>query len=556
MSENEVDKKRVVIGPQEGPQTDFLANESDICLYGGAAGGGKSYAILIDPLRHINVPNFNCTIFRKTSPQIRNAGGLWDTSVELYNDLNCKPTESRLLWKFDCNGIEGKSEVRFGHLEYEQDKYNYDGSQICMIGYDELQHFSETQFFYMLSRNRSTCGVTPYVRATCNPDADSWLRKFIDWYIGKDGLPILERSGVERYFMRVDGMVKWGNSKSELLKANDEFVKEYKEIQSKYKKAVRNISDIGTINSIKVKYVKKADKAKEMAMSGIKSFTFIASNVTDNKILLTTNPGYLANLKSLPLVERERLLKGNWNIRLESGKFFNKDWFDIVNADEIPSVDMGESDVKEVRYWDFAATAPSGRNKDPDYTAGIKMRKIGSNYYIISVIRERLNPAELEKLFLETSMSDKQVADDLGIEYMVRWEEEGGASGKNETYRLKTLLAGFNSNGVPTAGKGKELRAKPLAVQAEIGNVKLMKAEWNDILLGELHMFGDIGIKNSHDDQVDACSGAFNQLCSIYIHPTIHGEETKEYIPEEERALKRLEHYKSIEEDFLNGDDF
>jgi len=70
----------IKLAPQKGPQTDFLSSEADIAIYGGSAGGGKSYALLLEPLRYIEHGRFNCTIFRRTSPMIRNAGGLWDSN--------------------------------------------------------------------------------------------------------------------------------------------------------------------------------------------------------------------------------------------------------------------------------------------------------------------------------------------------------------------------------------------------------------------------------------------------------------------------------------------
>jgi hypothetical protein len=74
--------------------------------------------------------------------------------------------------------------------------YDWQGAQIPLICFDELTHFRAHQFFYMVSRNRSTCGVRPYIRATCNPDADSWVANFLAWWIDPEtGFPIPERAG-------------------------------------------------------------------------------------------------------------------------------------------------------------------------------------------------------------------------------------------------------------------------------------------------------------------------------------------------------------------------
>lgn len=70
----------------------------------------------------------------------------------------------------------------------------------------------------MMSRNRSTCGVRPYIRATCNPDADSWVAELIAWWIDQDtGYPIPERSGRIRYFIRYDDKMIWGDTRQELV---------------------------------------------------------------------------------------------------------------------------------------------------------------------------------------------------------------------------------------------------------------------------------------------------------------------------------------------------
>jgi len=70
----------------------------------------------------------------------------------------------------------------------------------------------------MVSRNRSTCGVKPYIRATCNPDADSWVADFLAWWIDPEsGLPIAERAGVLRHYIRVAETIMWADRPEELM---------------------------------------------------------------------------------------------------------------------------------------------------------------------------------------------------------------------------------------------------------------------------------------------------------------------------------------------------
>jgi hypothetical protein len=267
------------IKPQPGPQTRFLATKADVAIYGGAAGGGKSWALLMEALRHTYNKDFGAVIFRRTYVQIKNEGGLWDESIKIYPLTGAKPRENDLYWRFPSGAA-----VSFSHVENDKTVLDYQGAQIAMIGFDELTHFTDYQFWYLFGRNRSVCGVKPYIRATCNPDADSWVAKLIEWWINQDtGYPIPERSGVIRWFVRLGANIVWADSPSELAGYVD-------------------------VNNVPIPP---------------KSFTFIPSKLTDNKILMRLDPGYIANLMALPFVERERLLSGNWKIRHGRNSFFD-----------------------------------------------------------------------------------------------------------------------------------------------------------------------------------------------------------------------------------------
>lgn len=138
-----------VLKPQEGPQEAFLATPADIAIYGGAAGGGKSYALLLEAARHTGNPKFGAVIFRRQSIQITQEGGLWDTSAEIYGGLAVPRTSPRRFWRFRSG-----AKVNFAHIDGDKDLNGWQGSQIALIGYDELTHFTKHQFFYMMSRNR------------------------------------------------------------------------------------------------------------------------------------------------------------------------------------------------------------------------------------------------------------------------------------------------------------------------------------------------------------------------------------------------------------------
>lgn len=445
---NPVPKANKILAPQPGPQSMFLSSKADIAFYGGAAGAGKSFALLLEPLRHFNNSRFGGVIFRRTSVQVRNQGGLWDESADIYTPLGAVPRQSYLEWLFPSGG-----KLKFAHLETEQNIYDWQGAQIAYIGFDEVTHFTEKQFFYMLSRNRSMSGIPGYIRATCNPDTDSWVRRFIDWYIDEQGYPIAERAGVLRWFIRVEDEIRWGNSKQELM-----------------------------------------DKYGDDVLP--KSMTFIPGKIYDNKLLLEKDPSYLSSLKALSRVERARLLEGNWNVRSAAGQYFQRTWFQVIDA-------LPARPIMTIRYWDRAATKPSETNRDPDYTVGLKLNRYEDGTWVVSdIVRVRESPLNVEKVVRNTATQD-------GFGCIVAIEQDPGSAGVADADNYVRLLAGFNIR-VRKPSKDKVTRALPVSAQCEHGNVKLLKGSWNDSFLNELENFPDA----SHDDQVDAFSGAFNELAT------------------------------------------
>lgn len=288
-----------LIRPQPGFQEDFLSTRADIAIGGGAAFTGKTFVLLMEAARHVGNDEYGAVIFRRTTVQIRNEGGLWDTSKGLYFGLRAVPRDHFLDWHFPSGAA-----ISFNHLQYENDVSQYQGSQICMIGFDELTHFTEKQFWYMLSRNRSTCGVKPYVRATCNPDPDSFVARLIEWYIDQEenlpngnpnpryGFPIPERAGQIRYFIRINDSMVWGNTVQEVV---DQVPHIFDDPQF----AGQDVSNL------------------------VKSFTFIPGKIYDNKIGLGKDPSYLANLLSQDEDTRAQLLDGNWKIRVDGNAMVN-----------------------------------------------------------------------------------------------------------------------------------------------------------------------------------------------------------------------------------------
>ena len=436
------------IRPQPGPQDAFCATQADLCVFGGAAGGGKSYGLILDALRYVSVPGFTGVYFRRTYPQLVAPDGLWDLSMGLFPHLGGTPREHAREWKFPAN-----SRVIMSHLQYERDVYAHQGAQYCGIWLDELTHFTARQFWYLLSRNRSTCGVRPFIRATCNPDPDSFVAGLIAWWLGDDGLPIPGRSGALRWFVRDGDGLDWDESREAL-------------------------------------------EARHKGAEAL-SMTFVGALLSDNAILCACDPGYRSRLEAMHVVERERLLHGNWAIRPAAGLYFKRHWLPVF--DELPG-----SVQADVRAWDKAATEPSAGNTDPDWTRGVRISRLAPGGVVRYVVRDvagcRANPGEVDRLMRTVASQDGR-----GTSIAI-WQDPGQA-GKVDVDHTRRNLDGYTVSS-ERASQNKVTYAGPLSSACEGGLVGLMRGDWNEKYIGELVAFPEHG----HDDQVDASSLAYRRL--------------------------------------------
>ena len=192
--QDEIDKgAHVVFHANDGPQTEFLAADEKDVLYGGAAGGGKSYAMLVDPLRYAHKKAHRALILRRSMPELRE---LIDKSRELYPQAfpGCKFREVEKVWNFPSG-----AKIEFGFLERDADVYRYQGQAYSWIGFDEITHLpTEFGWNYLASRLRTTDPeIKTYLRCTANPGGVGahWVKKrYVDSnspnesFIGDDGL--------------------------------------------------------------------------------------------------------------------------------------------------------------------------------------------------------------------------------------------------------------------------------------------------------------------------------------------------------------------------------
>lgn len=176
-----------------------------------------------------------------------------------------------------------------------------------------------------------------------------------------------------------------------------------------------------------------------------------------------------------------------------TGSFFKVNSVQII--DEAPKA------VQIVRRWDFAASIKKTNKHDPDWTVGVKMqRNEDGGYTVLDVVRFRGKPDEVEKTVYAIATQD-------GRKVHIIIPQDPGQAGVAQVQYYAKLLSGYRVEEARETGD-KATRAGPFASQVNVGNVKLIRAPWNRTYLTELAEFPS----GTHDDQVDASSGAFEKI--------------------------------------------
>lgn len=462
-----------IVAPASPKQEMMLNQNCDFAILGGAAGSGKSFVLLLYPLKYSNDPYFRGIIFRKTTGEITGQGGLWETAIELYTKVfgdKLRIHKKELRITFPAGGS-----VKFSYLERPDDRFRHQGNQYSLIGFDEGTHFDKESISYLQTRLRSAKAKHKLqVVITCNPDPDWEYLDFVKPYLQEDGTPDLSKDGKIRYYIII----------------NNEYI----------------FSD--DLKSLQEKYGYGED-------SGIKSYTFISATCTDNPPLLKNVPGYVGELKSKPFIDMQRLLLGNWYVRPTGSTYFQRDW-----CEEVDWVDEAEV-IRTVRAFDFAGSLKNDINPSPDYTVGVRMRLMKDGTYIIdSIIRTRVRPGDWLEFALQACESDP-----VGTTIIIPEDPNPAAKRASMMFARDLADYGFYVKRVKT-NKSKLDRFRPFSSQAQNGGVKFLSNcgvdlenkifNSNDFIYKELEVFDGTRKRgeNGHDDICDAISDSYYMLAS------------------------------------------
>lgn len=460
-----------------------------IVFFGGGAGGGKTWSILVDNLFGVHDPDYFSVFFRSTNNELET--NLWPAAKKMYWDLLFSDVEGKKpKGKAHINEqtktitFPSGAKSKFSYLEYDKHADSWYGAELCKIYIDELQMHSEYAFTVLRSRNRSVAKVPKGMRFTLNPDPQHWMFEWIEPFLLTDGsgLPNPENAGRTRYYLIIIGKLVTSWDKEELISLHGKVPQTY---------------------------------------------TYIPATLKDNKVLQEMDPEYFAVLDSMPEDKRNSLLLGAWLDSADSGVYWKREW--LKQAHVLPT-----SVTQTVRAYDLAGSIPTPNYRSPDYTVSVKMSKCSEGDYYITGDYVPSFTDEGTKVFgrMRRTYSDRdeiilEQAEHDGADIHLILPEDTASAGK-EVFASKVeyfLKYGFIvKKDVAVSNHKKLTKAEPFFQACGIGKVYILENTFTPETLawlyGELERF--VGERSgnsstSKDDAVDVCATAYNYLARTRV---------------------------------------
>jgi len=327
-------------------QTAFLLLNCLDAFFGGAAGGGKSDALLMAALQYVDVPGYNALLLRDTYANLVKPEGLLDRANEWLAGTDARWEGEMKAYRFPSTAT-----LSFGYLDGPRDHFNYQGPAYQFVGIDEVVGTREHQANYLFSRLRKKM-------------PESYLKDLRKFPLFED----TEEKELQSYY------------------------EAYKNLPIRFRAASNppRLEQLERGSWVKDKYVDEQTREKGVV--------YIPSKIADNPHIDAKE--YRKTLAKLDPITRKQLEDGDWEVQT-AGRFFSRAWFKIV--DKMPPA---EEVYYGLRRWDLASTEEDPK-KDPAYTVGLRMYRTNyGQYFIDSVVRARLSPRNVEVIVRQTADMD------------------------------------------------------------------------------------------------------------------------------------------------------
>lgn len=450
----------------------FLRLVAEEALYGGAAGGGKSDALLHAALQYVDIPGYSAALFRRTKEDLNKPGSILDRARTWFAGTAAKWDGEVHGYRFPSYSSVPGATIHFGYAQTKQEIIDrYQSTEFQYIGVDELTQWIEDAYTYLFSRLRRRTDIPcpTRMRGGTNPGGRGaeWVRRRFVEHARHVPTGLLAREYIKMR-NRIMGAQLRGEVSGEELPEPPYF-------ESPPSSEAEQL-------------------AKETGRPAQGAF-FVPAFREDNPGLNLAE--YRANMMRMSATDRAQLEKGDW-WATTGGAFFQPEWFPPERI-----LDAAPKLWRRCRYWDLAATKPK-KGRDPDWTAGVSgglhRTETGETQIIITNARRtREDPGGVEAFI-------RQAAKDDGRQVPIYIEQEPGSAGKNNTHNYATkVLPGWQVHGFPKTGPKAEYWT-PLSADAKNAMVYLVNGPWNDEFIAEL-----CGLtkddSHAHDDYADAAGG-------------------------------------------------